>query len=70
MSMLFKYLYIGLVYTTKKSRPIDAAAKAHQACVVGLSSTVLVHPYEMVPYTPAAVVAIARHVNAGGFVKK
>ncbi len=55
---------------TKKSRPVDAAAKAHQACVLGLSSLVLMHPYEMAPYTPEAVVAIASHADAGGFVKE
>ncbi len=31
---------------------------------------VLMHPYEMPLYTPAAVVAIARHADAGGFVKE
>ncbi len=55
---------------TKKSRPIDDAAKSHQACVLGLSSIVLAQPYEMAPYTPMAVAAIARHADAVGYVNE
>ncbi len=60
----------GVNHVKKSAPSIDTDAKLHQACVLGLSSMVLSHPYEMAPYTAAAVVAIARHADAGGFVKE
>ncbi len=54
----------------KKTHMVDIDAKAHQACVLGLSSLILMHPYETAPYTPAAVVSVVSHIDASGYVKE